>query len=404
MSSQDLSNAIQSINDSAGRANTTTDFFNRVLDGGQGESVQNPLTGTFVPSVQKAVYDQYKNDINQIQQDVVDSEAAANRAEAAAGTVGPTVDEVIRRSYADAGYRVAGTFQAGFTIVNANDVGIDLATGKGYTGPAGTVAAGTDPTSGGFVDRSGILFKDVIKNAESYTQIRSLHGCGKALGAENSLITYTMLSDTVEVVDCDISTTSDNVPILLHNLNVDGITSGTGSIFSLTAAQVASQRVLAFDGTPYEGQPLTTWSELLSAASRRGTFVTAELKNTQTPTLPNIIAAIYANNMGGMVRLQCLNINRLMEVRAIDSNILLEVLVYDGMPTPSLEAAIINAVEFGNCGINVDINYSRLGDAVTQSRDAGINMAAFSAVYSTDEMVARRTIGRVQITTDYVRA
>lgn len=65
--------------------------------------------------------------------------------------------EALRRSYAEAGYNVVGTFQGGFTIVNANDVGIDLATGKGYTGPAGPVAAGTDPTSGGFVDRSGLL-------------------------------------------------------------------------------------------------------------------------------------------------------------------------------------------------------------------------------------------------------
>lgn len=87
MSSQDLSNAIKSINDSAGRANTTTDFFNRVLDGGQAESSQNPLTGAVVPSVQKAVYDQYKNDINQINLDVADSNAAADRAESAANAV-----------------------------------------------------------------------------------------------------------------------------------------------------------------------------------------------------------------------------------------------------------------------------------------------------------------------------
>lgn len=67
---------------------------------------------------------------------------------------GVQVLEALRRSYAEAGYNVVGTFQAGFTIVNANDVGIDLATGKGYTGPAGDVTAGTNPTSGGFVDVS----------------------------------------------------------------------------------------------------------------------------------------------------------------------------------------------------------------------------------------------------------
>ncbi|MGL4756436.1 MAG: hypothetical protein ACRCXB_29120 [Aeromonadaceae bacterium] len=79
------------------------------------------------------------------------------------------VMELYRRSYAEAGYNVVGTFQAGFTLVNANDVGIDLATGKGYTGPAGMVAAGTNPASGGFVDKSGALLSSQIGfNAAHY--------------------------------------------------------------------------------------------------------------------------------------------------------------------------------------------------------------------------------------------
>lgn len=69
--------------------------------------------------------------------------------------------EALRRSYAEAGYNVVGTFQEGFTLVNANDVGIDEINGKGYTGPAGTVAAGTDPASGGFVDVSGRLLRNI---------------------------------------------------------------------------------------------------------------------------------------------------------------------------------------------------------------------------------------------------
>lgn len=69
------------------------------------------------------------------------------------------VMELYRRSYAEAGYTVVGTFQAGFTYVNTNDVGIDETTGKGFTGPAGPVAAGTNPASGGFVDRSKYIVK-----------------------------------------------------------------------------------------------------------------------------------------------------------------------------------------------------------------------------------------------------
>ncbi|MGL4753322.1 MAG: hypothetical protein ACRCXB_13120 [Aeromonadaceae bacterium] len=103
MSSQDLDKAIKSINESASRTNTTTDFFNRVLDGGKTESAQNPLTGAVVPSVQKAVYDQYQNDVNQIHQDVSDSREAADRSESAANAVWNrrTVYAAVNASFAD---------------------------------------------------------------------------------------------------------------------------------------------------------------------------------------------------------------------------------------------------------------------------------------------------------------
>lgn len=80
--------------------------------------------------------------------------------------------EMYRRSYAEAGYNVVGTFQEGFTYVNANDVGIDLATGKGYTGPAGPIDAGTNPASGGFVDRS------VTGGQFTYAALRAYSGNG----------------------------------------------------------------------------------------------------------------------------------------------------------------------------------------------------------------------------------
>lgn len=67
------------------------------------------------------------------------------------------VREALRRSYAEAGYvLVAGSFEAGGTLVNANDVLLQESTGKAFSGPAGAVAAGTNPASGGFTDRSQI--------------------------------------------------------------------------------------------------------------------------------------------------------------------------------------------------------------------------------------------------------
>ena len=75
--------------------------------------------------------------------------------------------EALRRSYAEAGYNlVEGSFEAGGTLVNANDVLLQERTGKVFTGPAGIVTAGTNPASGGFVDVSvDLRFKFSLKAA-----------------------------------------------------------------------------------------------------------------------------------------------------------------------------------------------------------------------------------------------
>lgn len=84
-----------------------------------------------------------------------DSQLLAAVKAVTSGALRPSVIEALRRSYAEAGYKlVNGSFEAGGTLVNANDVLLQESTGKAFSGPVGTVVAGTNPASGGFVDRS----------------------------------------------------------------------------------------------------------------------------------------------------------------------------------------------------------------------------------------------------------
>ncbi|MEA9422401.1 hypothetical protein VCX83_10835 [Aeromonas caviae] len=71
--------------------------------------------------------------------------------------------EALRRSYRAAGYLLRPkneSFQAGGNLTSDNDVLLDIATGKAFSGPIGFVEPGTDPLTDGFIDRSSALLRD----------------------------------------------------------------------------------------------------------------------------------------------------------------------------------------------------------------------------------------------------
>lgn len=81
--------------------------------------------------------------------------------------------EALRRTYLEVGLNlVDGSFEQGGVLNNQNDVLLQERTGKVFSGPAGTVPAGTDPASGGFTDQSS----NIVANFSSYTAIRAYAG------------------------------------------------------------------------------------------------------------------------------------------------------------------------------------------------------------------------------------
>lgn len=111
--------------------------------------------------------------------------------------------EALRRSYAEAGYNlVDGSFEAGGTLVNANDVLLHEASGKAYSGPSGNVAAGTDPTAGGWVDRSGAVLREWLAAQDG---LKLIGGCTTV--AELRLVEPTVGGQRIRV----LQHTSDGV-------------------------------------------------------------------------------------------------------------------------------------------------------------------------------------------------
>lgn len=108
---------------------------------------------------------------------------------------GAQAREALRRSYAEAGYNlVDGSFEAGGTLVSANDVLLQERTGKAFSGPAGTVVAGTNPASGGFTDRSAaLLITEVVGPVKVFKA--SKYGLTTDVTVDNTAAVLQMMAD-----------------------------------------------------------------------------------------------------------------------------------------------------------------------------------------------------------------
>lgn len=164
--------------------------------------------------------------------------------------------EALRRSYAEAGYNLAdGSFETGGTLVNANDVLLHEASGKVFSGPAGHVDAGTDPTGGGFVDVSG-----AVHGLATVAKINSgMYGVGTALAVSDRagatfLITAGGTPNGTYILDAGNGNTavyqipSDGVV----NVKALGGKSGVDSSLAVQHACALSTRVHFPDDDVYE--------------------------------------------------------------------------------------------------------------------------------------------------------
>lgn len=127
--------------------------------------------------------------------------------------------ESLRRSYAGAGYNmVTGNFEVGGTLTSQTDVLLSEISGIAYSGPGPfpqTVVPGTDPTLGGFVDRS----KDISEESPSYTKIRTYSGGASRIYCTGRSNIFDGASGWFMRDPADLSSADDDGTVLIDSLN-----------------------------------------------------------------------------------------------------------------------------------------------------------------------------------------
>lgn len=130
--------------------------------------------------------------------------------------------ELFRRSYAEAGYNVVGTFERGFSIKNINDVGIHEETGKGYTGEIGDVIAGTDPISPMFSDVSHYLLRDRFKLIGIDSNVKSHGAKGDGITDDTAAIQSALDTGRIIYMPAGVYIVSDTLKLRARGSGLSG--------------------------------------------------------------------------------------------------------------------------------------------------------------------------------------
>lgn len=105
-------------------------------------------------------------------------------------------------------------------------------------------------------------------------------------------------------VECDVSFTSDGVPVLLHDSTIDRTSDGSGNISSMTYAEALTYDFGSWKSSEYTGTKIATFEEFIMTCKGLGLHPYIELKSNGSYTqeqITEIVDMVKACGMDGKV-------------------------------------------------------------------------------------------------------
>lgn len=101
---------------------------------------------------------------------------------------------------------------------------------------------------------------------------------------ENTISAYRLSKENGFLyVECDVSFTSDNQPVLLHDDTIDRTSNGKGKVSEKTLAELRSLDFGSWISEKYAGEKIPTFEEFISFCRNVGLYPYIELKEGLTP-------------------------------------------------------------------------------------------------------------------------
>lgn len=216
---------------------------------------------------------------------------------------------------------------------------------------------------------------------------------------ENTMVAFaSSISLGVDGIEGDISTSSDGVHYLFHDVTVDVLTNGTGIFTELTSTTIDALTFTSTVSTILADERIPRLTKLLELARREGMNTNLELKNilNNTTDIDAVIAEIVAAECENIVSLQSGSLANTQYIRTQNSQINVGFITADSNFVPYLDTL----GDLGNTTVVAqhDMIFANPG-FVKYARDRGVDIVAFTV---NDVIFARRIqeIGVYKIMSD----
>ena len=168
------------------------------------------------------------------------------------------------------------------------------------------------------------------KSSTSTSGVRKVtlvgHRGAAGLAAENTMAAFRAgIAAGAQAIELDVHLTKDGALVVMHDPNVSTTTDGSGTIASLTLAEIKKLNAAARSNTTKDAQEVPTLDQPLALAASSKVDVYIEIKVPPTGRYPGIEAkvaqAIKQAGMAGRVMVISFDLPTLQAVKAADSSL-----------------------------------------------------------------------------------
>lgn len=171
-----------------------------------------------------------------------------------------------------------------------------------------------------------------------------------ATAPENTIPAYELAAQNgFKFVECDVSFTSDGVPMLLHDSTIDRTSNGSGTLSQMTYNQVRQYDFGSWKSSAYAGTVIPTLAEFLACCVQYHLHPYIELKQNGSYTeaqIQGIVDAVETAGLKGNVTYISFSLTYLQYVKSYDSDARL------GYVVSTLSASTITSAQ----GLKTDAN------------------------------------------------